>query len=87
MLIHDLLEAWLGSGRAFVDARCRFVPSRGRGDRWEGWPRRDETLLVPLRAAVELTFGWLVLHRRLARDYETLPTRSRTMILWGMIDN
>ena len=45
------------------------------------------THLVPLRAAVELTFGWLVLHRRLARDYETLPTRSRTMILWGMIDN
>jgi transposase len=39
------------------------------------------------RWAVERTFGWLMLHRRLARDYETLPTRSRTMILWAMIDN
>jgi transposase len=39
------------------------------------------------RWAVERTFGWLVLHRRLARDYETLPTRSRTMIYWAMIDN
>jgi transposase len=39
------------------------------------------------RWAVERTFGWLMLHRRLARDYETLPERSRTMILWAMIDN
>lgn len=39
------------------------------------------------RWAVERTFGWLVLHRRLARDYETLPARSRTMIYWAMIDN
>jgi hypothetical protein len=28
-----------------------------------------------------------MLHRRLARDYETLPERSRTMILWAIIDN
>jgi transposase len=39
------------------------------------------------RWAVERTFGWLMLHRRLARDYEALATRSRTMILWAMIDN
>ena len=39
------------------------------------------------RWAVERTFGWLMLHRRLARDYETLPERSRTMIFWAMIDN
>jgi transposase len=39
------------------------------------------------RWAVERTFGWLMLHRRLARDYETLPDRSRTMVLWAMIDN
>jgi transposase len=39
------------------------------------------------RWAVERTFGWLMLHRRLARDYETLPQRSRTMIHWAMIDN
>jgi Transposase DDE domain len=42
---------------------------------------------LPKRWAVERTLGWLVLHRRLARDYETLPERSRTMLHWSMIDN
>ena len=42
---------------------------------------------LPRRWAVERTFGWLMLHRRLARDYETLPERSATMIHWAMIDN
>ena len=42
---------------------------------------------LPKRWAVERTFGWFMLHRRLARDYETLPERSRTMIHWAMIDN
>ena len=32
-------------------------------------------------------FLHLMLHRRLARDYETLPERSITMIHWSMIDN
>jgi hypothetical protein len=39
------------------------------------------------RWPVERTFGWLMLHRRLARDYETLPEHSITMIHWAMIDN
>jgi transposase len=42
---------------------------------------------LPKRWAVERTFGWWMLHRRLARDYETLPERSATMIYWAMIDN
>jgi transposase len=42
---------------------------------------------LPRRWAVERTFGWWMLHRRLARDYETLPERSRAMIHWAMIDN
>ena len=42
---------------------------------------------LPRRWAVERTFGWWMLHRRLARDYETLPERSRTMIHCAMIDN
>jgi transposase len=43
--------------------------------------------VLPRRWAVERTFGWLVLHRRLVRDYETLPERSAAMIYWAMIDN
>ena len=31
---------------------------------------------IPKRWAVERTYGWLMLHRRLARDYETHPHRS-----------
>jgi len=42
---------------------------------------------LPKRWAVERTFGWMVLHRRLVRDFETLPERSVTMIHWAMIDN
>ncbi len=49
----------------------------------------DQTGFAPLprRWAVERTLGWLVLHRRLVRDFETLPERSATMIYWALIDN
>ncbi|MFE5809010.1 IS5 family transposase [Streptomyces sp. NPDC056491] len=36
--------------------------------------------------SVERTYGWLMLHRRLARDYETLPTRSEGVIHIAMTD-
>jgi transposase len=42
---------------------------------------------LPRRWVVERTLGWLMLHRRLARDYETLPERSVAAIYWAMIDN
>ncbi|CAL9278562.1 MULTISPECIES: IS5 family transposase [Streptomyces] len=32
------------------------------------------------------TYGWLMLHRRLARDYETRPARSEAMIHIAMTD-
>ena len=41
---------------------------------------------LPRRWAVERTFGWLMLHRRLARDCEALPARSEAMIHIAMID-
>jgi transposase len=53
--------------------------------------RRDADVkgfkVLPHRWIVERTLGWLMLHRRLTRDYETLPQRSRTTIHWAMIDN
>ena len=39
------------------------------------------------RWVVERTLGWLMLHRRLARDYETLTASSEAMIHLAMIDN
>lgn len=41
---------------------------------------------IPKRWAVERTYGWLMLHRRLARDYETLPSRSEAVIHIAMTD-
>ena len=36
---------------------------------------------------VERTFGWLMMHRRLARDYEKHPGSSRAMIYLAMTGN
>ncbi|MGW8362904.1 IS5 family transposase [Streptomyces wedmorensis] len=41
---------------------------------------------VPKRWVVEQTLGTLTLHRRLVRDYETLPASSASMIYWSMTD-
>jgi transposase len=43
--------------------------------------------VIERRWVVERTIGWLMQHRRLARDYETLPETSATMIRIAMIDN
>jgi transposase len=43
--------------------------------------------VVKRRWVVERTLGWSMLHRRLARDYETLPASSEAMIHTAMIDN
>jgi transposase len=40
--------------------------------------------VLPRRWVVERTFGWLMQHRRLARDYEALPQRSEAMMHWAM---
>lgn len=51
--------------------------------------RRDPSTrgftVQPHRWAVERTLGWLMHHRRLARDYEALPARSTAMIYPAMI--
>ncbi|MBF6047954.1 IS5 family transposase [Streptomyces sp. NRRL B-1677] len=48
-------------------------------------PGRRGFQVQPERWAVERTFSWLTAHRRLARDCETSPARSETMIRWAMI--
>jgi transposase len=50
-------------------------------------PGQKGSAPLPKRWVIERTFGWWMLHRRLVRNYETLPERSRTMIHWAMIDN
>ncbi|SEG91694.1 Transposase DDE domain-containing protein [Thermomonospora echinospora] len=41
---------------------------------------------LPPRWVAERTLGWLMLHRRPVRDYETLPASSQAMIHIAMID-
>ncbi|RBQ13983.1 IS5 family transposase [Spongiactinospora rosea] len=50
-------------------------------------PRVRGFLVLPRRWVVERTFGWLMHHRRLARDYESLPATSEAVIHLAMIDN
>ncbi|MCX4524628.1 IS5 family transposase [Streptomyces sp. NBC_01551] len=49
-------------------------------------PTRKGFKVIPRRWVVERTFGWLMHHRRLARDYEAHPHRSEAMIHLAMID-
>jgi transposase len=53
-------------------------------------PRNEQVrgfAVLPRRWVVERTIGWLMFHRRLARDYETLDESSEAMIQIAMIDN
>jgi transposase len=82
----DIVTAWVDSGykQSVIDRGAAYnidvqVVVKDVGQR--GFKPQ------PKRWAIERTFGWLMLHRRLARDYEALPERSRTMIHWAMIDN
>lgn len=48
-------------------------------------PGRRGFQVQPKRWAAERTLSWLASHRRLARDYETSPAHSETMICRAMI--
>jgi transposase len=53
-------------------------------------PRNEQARgfsVIKKRWIVERTIGWLMFHRRLARDYETLNESSEAMIHLAMIDN
>ncbi|WKK23794.1 IS5 family transposase [Streptomyces olivoreticuli] len=44
-------------------------------------------VVQPIRWRVEQTFGIMSRYRRLHRDYEALPDRSRSMIHWAMVNS
>jgi transposase len=53
-------------------------------------PRNEQVIgfsVIPRRWVVERSFGWIMMHRRLARDYETKPAHSESMIRLAMISN
>lgn len=63
------LQPWRRTGQ-----RC----GGGAATTGEGIPAAAEAVVI------ERTFGWLIQHRRLARDFEALPQRSRAVIAWAM---
>ncbi|WP_157524380.1 IS5 family transposase [Jiangella alkaliphila] len=91
-LVDRLADRHAGVSKAWVDRGYRASVAQRGVDRGIDVQvvQKDPGLKgfhPTLRWPVERTFGWLMLHRRLVRDYETLPERSRTMIHWAMIDN
>jgi hypothetical protein len=42
---------------------------------------------LPKRWVIEQVYGALMLHRRLARDYERLTASAESMVYWSMADN
>ena len=48
-------------------------------------PEQKGFVVLKQRWIVERTFGWFEGHRRLSKDYETLPASSEAMIELSMI--
>ncbi len=82
----NVVKAWVDSGYK------RSVVERGAGHGIDvevvtKEPGQKGFKPLPVRWVIERSIGWLMLHRRLVRDYETLPESSRAMIHWAMMDN
>jgi putative transposase len=69
-------EQWVHSHRKTGSLRLEIVSKKKR--------QRGFSVL-PKRWIVERTFGWLVLNRRLVRDYETKTENGEAFVLLSMI--
>jgi transposase len=79
-------KAWADTG--FKNAAVEYGATIGIDV--EVVPRNTQTRgfhVLKRRWVVERSLGWLMLHRRLARDYETLGSSSEAMIHIASIDN
>ncbi|MFE2064418.1 hypothetical protein ACFXDH_18795 [Streptomyces sp. NPDC059467] len=79
--MHDTAD-----GKHLLDDLAAAHPSVTKGIGVEVFqrPRTHGFEPLPKRWVNERPFGLLMQHRRLARDCEALPQRSRTMIHWAM---
>lgn len=92
-LLDQAKNTWKTISKTWVDAGFKnAVIEHGAalGIDVEVVPRNSETRgfhVVKRRWVVERSLGWIMMHRRLARDYETLPASSEAMIHIAAIDN
>ena len=86
-----LRRVWADSiyGRQKLPERVRAMRKRNKLtlDVVRRGPGQVGFEVLPRRWVVERTFGWLVRHRRLVRDYEKLPETSENMIYLAMTRN
>lgn len=85
----------------YLSGVCRVVfADQGFSGRLVAWAREVPGIIVfivakpaeqrgfrvhPRRWVVERALAWLMMHRRLARDYERRPATSEAMIRWAAI--
>ncbi|WP_326793853.1 IS5 family transposase (plasmid) [Streptomyces sp. NBC_00841] len=93
-LVADALAAKLPTvTKAWVDAGYKskmITHAAGLGIEVEVVARNAEQkgfVVQKVRWRVEQTFGIMSRYRRLHRDYEALPERSRSMIHWAMVNS
>nr|WTB36015.1 transposase [Streptomyces sp. NBC_00830] len=93
-LVADALAAKLPTvTKAWVDAGYKskmITHAAGLGIEVEVVSRDAEQkgfVVQKVRWRVEQTFGIMSRHRRLHRDYEALPERSRSMIHWAVVNS
>ena len=75
-------KAWADGG--YNNAVIRHGTQRGINVEVVKRPAAQGFHVLPRRWVIERSLGWLMQHRRLVRDYEALPQRSRTMVHWAM---
>lgn len=78
----DVSATWVDGG--YNNTVIRHGAQRGIRVEVVQRPTAKGFHVLPRRWVVERTLGWLMQHRRLVRDYEALPQRSRTMVHWAM---
>lgn len=92
-LLDRVTETYRTISKTWVDAGFKnTVVEHGAtlGVDVEVVPRKKQTPgfhVVKRRRVVERSLGWIMQHRRLARDYETLPASSEAMVYLASIDN
>ncbi|WTX01377.1 transposase [Streptomyces canus] len=65
--------------------RPRRLPRHRRPPPSTAPPGARGFTIIPRRWTIERSIGWLMHHRRLARDYERHPYRSEVMLHLAMI--